>query len=459
VATGENSKKDPLDPIRISREDSGGTPPNAAVNRIAFSRAISFSGGNAAYIALLFILYRETNSASVVALGALASFAVPALASPVVGWLGDRFDRRQVMVTSEILGAACFLLSAAVTSSPAELLILRVLASLAAAPLMSSTAAALPGVVRSRDELPAANTNLAVAGISGGVVGPLIAAGLIAVSGPGSVFLFNAVTFLISAALLISIDADFRPSRGDKDGRGLSDLAAGFRYLGHHRLLRPVTVAYGIVFIGVGLTAPAEVALSRDFGVGATGFAVLTCVFALGGIAGARLAGRGLVRLSIEPISMLVAASGALTIGFLLVGLAPVFMVVLAGMAVAGAADGVWTVAHENLVQRVTPDEIRSRVFAGGEAVYQGGISVGTIGAGGLIAAFGAAGTFRVGAVGSVVACVVLLATAVAIAKSSPKAPGGRRGRVLPPPPTSTASVVPVVVAESLSRTANQRAG
>ena len=96
--------------------------------------------------------------------------------------------------------------------------------------------------------------------------------------------------------------------------------------------------------------------------------------------------------------------------------------------------------AHENLVQRVTPDEIRSRVFAGGEAVYQGGIAVGTIGAGGLIAAFGVADTFRVGAIGSVVACAILVATVAAIAKSSPRAPGGRRGGVLPPPSTSTAS-------------------
>ncbi|MBS1884895.1 MAG: MFS transporter, partial [Actinobacteria bacterium] len=155
VITGENAEMAPLYPDRRNGEDPGGTSPTSAVNRIALSRAVTFSGGNAAFIALLFILFRETDSASVVALGALASFAVPALASPVAGWLGDRFDRRRVMVASEILGAVCFLLSAAVTSSPAELLILRMLASLAGAPLMSSTAGALPGVVRSGDALPA----------------------------------------------------------------------------------------------------------------------------------------------------------------------------------------------------------------------------------------------------------------------------------------------------------------
>lgn len=396
MRTEGDSDKDRPDPDQSGWEVSGGTPPKTAVGRMALSRAITFSGGNAAFVALLFLLYRDTGSANVVALAALASFGVLALASPVGGWLGDRFDRRRVMVTSEILGAVCFILSATITSSPAGLLILRALASLAAAPFVSTSAAALPRVVASPEGLPSANSKLAAAGLSGGLVGPLLAAGIISVSGPEAVFLFNAVTFLISAALLVSIDADFGPGRGDRACRDWSGIPEGFRYLGHHRLLRSVTLAYAAVFVGVGLTAPAEVVLSTEFGAGASGLAALTCVFALGGIAGARLTGRGLSRLSVEPIPVLVAACVVLTMGFLMIGSAQVFVVVLAGMTMIGAAGGIWIVAHENLVQRFAPDRIRSRVFAAGEAVLDGGTSVGTIGAGGLIAAFGAAGTFRI---------------------------------------------------------------
>ncbi len=438
----ENNRRDAAEGCR---DQPRATPPTKAVNRIALARAITFSGGNAAFIALLIVLYRETDSASMVALGALASFAVPALASPVAGWIGDRFDRRRVMVASEILGAVCFLLMAIFPSSPAMLVVLRVAASLAAAPLMAATAAALPSIVGSEDRLPAANSKLAAAGISGGLVGPLVAAGLMVLSGAGSVFLFNTITFLISAALLVTIHADFRPHREDDSEKGhLAELVAGFRYLGQHRLLRPVTLAYGIIFVGIGLTAPAEVALSADFGVGSTGYAALTCLFALGGIAGSQFASRGLLRNVAGPTAILAGASGVLAVGFLMIGFAPVFMIALSGMALAGAADGIWMVAHENVVQRVTPDAIRSRVFAGSEAVYLAGLSIGLIGAGGLIATFGAAGTFRIGAVGSIVACVLLAAVVVAFSKSSPKA--GRRGRgllVLPPPTTSAVLATP----------------
>lgn len=445
------SKKSSREPTEAPQSGLRKTAPDKAITRIALSRAITFSGGNAAFIALLAVLYQETNSAGLVALGALVSFAVPALASPVAGWIGDHFDRRMVMVVSEIVGSVCFLLMAAFPGAPLILLILRVAASLAAAPLISATAAALPGIAGSSARLPAANAKLAAAGISGGLIGPLIAAALMLISGPGVVFLFNAITFLISAALLLSINADFRPPRDSYETGGIVDLAAGFRYLGRHHLLQPVTVAYAVMFIGVGLTAPAEVALSADFGVGATGFAALTCVFAMGGIGGAQLGSWCLVRSSVEPTALMAAASGALALGLLLVGFAPAFVLALAGMAVTGTANGIWLVAHETLVQRVTPDAIRSRVFAGSEAVYLAGMSLGLIAAGGLISAFGAASTFKYGAFGSVLACLLLLRRTVSFA-SLPEVVLGRRASTSAQP----ASTLMAAPAELLSRAADQ---
>jgi MFS family permease len=412
--------------------------PQKAISRIALSRAITFSGGNAAFIALIALLYGETDSATVAALGALASFAVPALVSPVAGWIGDRYDRRKVMVVSEMLGAACFLLMAVVPpAAVALLLILRVLASIASAPFVPATGAALPGIVEGEDKLIAANAKLTAAGISGGLVGPFVAAALMAFADPGAVFLFNTVTFILSAALLLTIKADFRPTDISGEIGRAARLVAGFRYLGRHRLLRPVTLAYGITFIGVGLTAPAEVALSDDFGVGATGFAALSCLFASGGIAGSQVARRGSSRISAGPMAVLAAASGALSLGFLMVGFAPLFLLALVGMAVVGAADGVWMVAHENLVQRVTPDAIRSRVFAGSEAVYQAGLSIGLVAAGVLISAVGAADTFIVGAAGSVLAGLLLMASVAAVTRAV------RRPRAGVAPPAAAVLATP----------------
>jgi Major Facilitator Superfamily len=424
----------------------------SAVNRVALSRAITFSGGNAAYVALLALLYQKTQSASLVGLGALASFGVPALTSPVAGWIGDRFDRKQVMVTSEILGGACFFLMA-VLPSPPVLLLLRVAASLVSAPFVPATSAALPSLVDHEEQLPAANAKLAAASILGGLVGAVSAAGLMLISDPETVFLFNAVTFMASAGLIASISADFRPTRTFSGDGHVSPLAAGFRYLAHHHLLRPVTLAYAIIFLAVGLTGAAEVVLCIQFGAGAVGFAAFTCVFALGGIAGTRLASRGLLRTSVGPLAMLALASGVLAVGFVTVGFAPGFSLALAGMAVAGAAYGIWRVAHENVIQRMTPDAIRGRVFAASEAVEQAGISFGLLGAGGFVSAFGAATAFRVGAAGSIVS--FLLLARISFASLPPVARIRRRSPLASLPPKALLSPPP----EQWARTAHQGTG
>lgn len=185
------------------------TAPRSAVNRIALSRAITFSGGNAAYIALLALLYQETHSASLVGLGALASFGVPALVSPVAGLIGDRFDRRRVMIASELLGAACFLLMAAFPSA-ALLLVLRVVASLSAAPFVPATSAALPGLVDGDEQLADANAKLASASIFGALFGAFFAAMVMLISSPEAVFLLNTLTFIASATLIASIQSEFQ---------------------------------------------------------------------------------------------------------------------------------------------------------------------------------------------------------------------------------------------------------
>lgn len=425
------------------------TAPRSAVNRIALSRAITFSGGNAAYIALLALLYQETHSASLVGLGALASFGVPALVSPVAGLIGDRFDRRRVMIASELLGAACFLLMAAFPSA-ALLLVLRVVASLSAAPFVPATSAALPGLVDGDEQLADANAKLASASIFGALFGAFFAAMVMLISSPEAVFLLNTLTFIASATLIASIQSEFQSTHTFSEQSRIAALAAGFQYLDHHRTLRLVTLAYGFMFLGVGLTGPAEIVLSTNFGAGATGLAAFTCVFGLGGIAGTRLSSRGLKRIGIGATATLTAASSALALGFLTIGFAPDFSLAVAGMAVAGTAYGIWGVAHENLVQRTTPDAIRGRVFAASEAVEHAGMAFGLLGAGALISTFGAAGAFRIGAVGSIAAFLLLATTRASLPSLSQLVPATT---VSSSPPSQSAALARIQ-SEGVSGTA-----
>lgn len=376
------------------------TQEDRAIRRLALSRGVTYAGGNGAFWALSAILYQQSHSPTLVAAAALASFSVPAALSPLAGALGDHFDRKRVMVCSELAGAACFL-GMAVVAAPAALLSLRVLASVASAPLVPATSAALPKLVADR-KLERANSALSKAGTAGALVGPAIAGVMLATVGGGSVFALNAITFLISALLIASTKGNFRPSLASR-----GQLGAGFTFLSRDDVLRSVSLAYCLAFVGVGVSVPAEIVIATDFGAGSIGYGALIVLWGIGAIFGA-MAGE---RLSGHPkqIIVLAFAAGGLAAGFVTVTLAPVLTAVLLGMAIGGLGDGLWEVAQNSLIQRCTPDGVRSRVLAGNEAMMQGGIALGLLASGLVIGATGAVGAFAVAAGAAGIAATFLL--------------------------------------------------
>jgi predicted MFS family arabinose efflux permease len=224
---------------------------------------------------------------------------------------------------------------------------------------------------------------------------------LTTMGGP-SVFLLNAITFLISAILIMSIKGSFRPAVTER-----GSLTAGFSFLRRHRRLRPATIAYAVVFAGIGVSIPAEVVLATSFGVGSVGYAMLVCLWGIGAICGAAVPGRfsGPKR---EGVAIFGAAL-ALAAGFLAVSTAPLFAAALLGMAVGGAGEGLWGVTQNSLIQRLAPDGVRSRVFAGSEAVMQGAITLGLLGSGVVIPASGPFGAFAVAGGAAMLAALILL--------------------------------------------------
>jgi len=144
----------------------------SAIRRLAVAQAISFAGGTSAYVALTSAIYARTGSAVWVAAVAAVSFALPSLISPIAGALGDRYDRRAVMVYSDLLGTVCFV-ALAFCSAPLALLGVKAVAAIVAAPFLPAAAAAVPRMVPSK-QLPHANSTVTAWGTAGTLVGPLL---------------------------------------------------------------------------------------------------------------------------------------------------------------------------------------------------------------------------------------------------------------------------------------------
>ena len=118
------------------------TAPRTAVRMLAAARIISITGGAAAYTALNFTILEETGSAAWVALALLLTFGAMGFLLPLAGVLGDRFDRRRVLIASDLAGALCFAMMA-VSDEPAWLLVWAFLSAVAEAPFWSASEAAM----------------------------------------------------------------------------------------------------------------------------------------------------------------------------------------------------------------------------------------------------------------------------------------------------------------------------
>ena len=78
----------------------------SAVRRLALGDFLSSTGSGIAAVALSFFVYQQTNSAIWLAGTLFFTFGVAGLITPFAGKIADRYDRRRVMIASDLLSLA-----------------------------------------------------------------------------------------------------------------------------------------------------------------------------------------------------------------------------------------------------------------------------------------------------------------------------------------------------------------
>lgn len=368
-----------------------------AVRRLALARLISLTGGAAAYLALNFVIYERTGSATWVAAALFLTFGTIGFVSPLAGALGDRFDRQRVMIASDLAAAVCFL-AMALVRDPALLLMFAFLSAVAEAPFLSASSAAIPNLVGDEQHLGWANGMVSLGRNAGILVGPLLGGLLVASIGGGAVFALNAVTFLASAALVATVRGRFSGQRGGADGADGAEehrgLRAGFRFLLRERILRTVTLTWLALVLGLGMTMVADVPYVELFDAGSLGYGVLIACWGGGSIVGSLLGRR--LHASNEAVWFLL-GTGAVAATSIVTGLSPWFTLALGAILAMGIGDGLSLVAQQGILQRRTPDAVRSRVSGAFDAIIHIGMAVSYVIAGPAVSWLGPRGVYIVG--------------------------------------------------------------
>ena len=344
---------------------------NRAFRTLWTARLISFVGDSVGLIALLLYTASHFGTALAVALLLLAGDFVPSLLSPVAGAVSDRWDRRAVLISCELVQGGLIAVIALTLPSLPLLLLLVAIQSCVAAVFQPAARSAVPGLV------PEASLERANAAIGFGTnglesAGPLAGAALLAVLSVRDLLLADAGTFVISAALLATLSAlPVLPGRqAGAAGRTRSPAGAllvqardGLRFIWQDKVVRVITLAFCAVVLFNGVDDVALVFLARHTLHGSNAAASLVYAGAgLGLLAGFLVIARTAPLLSM-PL-LIVAGYAISSLGTLLTGLAFAILAALCFQVVRGLGIAAMDVGHNTLIQRVVPAEMLGRVFA-----------------------------------------------------------------------------------------------
>jgi hypothetical protein len=398
---------------------------------------ISVAGDFALGIALPLHAYALTGSA-VATGGVFAASLLPrVLLGSIAGVFVDRWDRKRTMVAADLLRAA-LLLPLLVVGSPDLLWLLylvRAATGIVGLIFDPAESALLPRLV-GEERLVTANALNALNNNIGRLVGPVTGGLLYAGGGLPAVVIVDAASFALSAALIMAIRANARPERGYDPGHGASawgrmvnEWRAGLRLVGRDRVLRTIFIAVGIGFFGEGTFGVGFTPLVIDvLEGGAAGAGILASAQAIGGLLAGVLVARAALTLS----PRLLLAGGMIGLGLTDLGVANAAMLAPPGpaamavgstfMLLAGFPVVSSSAAQDGLLQTLTADAFRGRVFGALGAIQGVATLVGlTLGA----AAIDAIGVVPVVSLG---AAMWIVGGLFALTRLSPNVGDARQG-------------------------------
>jgi MFS family permease len=344
-------------------------------------------------LALVTLVYQRTGSA-LWAGAATAARVVPLVVlGPVGGVVADRFGRRGVMITCDLVRLVLMLGLALVAAAHLPVLLAPVIAALAttaSTPYLPCVSAVTPKLVRGAD-LPGANAARSAVTATGLIAGPALGGVLLLLTGSTSVaFVVNALTFAAAAVFTLAIGdrRAFRVVRTEAARRAalFSEIADGAAALRAHPAAVRLVGADFLCSLVYGMQTVLLVLVARNAGLGLHGYGYLFAAIGAGGLAGTSLAGR-VARL---PLRVALAASLAM-VGVPMLALpltrwAPAALV-LAGFTGAGAI--CVEVMTETGLQRMLDDEVFGRAYGLALPASISGIAVGSLIAPVLVSSFG----------------------------------------------------------------------
>lgn len=362
--------------------------------RLWAAQGVSNMGDWIYALAVVASIARRDVGAHALAILLIVQVGPSAVAGALGGPLVDRFPRKGLMVSADLLrGAAVASLLLAGKPSLVHLYFVAAALGLFGALFQPSLQASLPNVVP-KERIVAANALVGATYNIAVMIGPVVGGFLVATVGEDLAFVFNALSFGVSALLLFRVRIPDEPTQERMLGPAEA-LVEGARYAIRTRLVRGVLIVTGLIMFGAAIRSPLEpLYVLRTLGGQPEALGLLGGIWGFGMILGSVAAPAAARRWRRERLFGV--AVGIVGIAILLASQANVLSPVLLLWLFAGAGNGIGSVSYGSLLQERTPNRLRGRVMAASEAVLDAAFLLGAVSAGWLGAQVGVRGAFVV---------------------------------------------------------------
>ncbi len=260
---------------------------------VIWSSFVSNTGTTFYRMAAAIVAFRLTGQVAAAGGAYLFSLLPRLILLPIGGAIGDRVDRRDLLIRLDLVSIVAAGLMILVTSSPWLPLMYTcgfVLTSLNC--IYKPSQQAYLRQLAGEDQITHAITNFTLFSLKGSeCAGPLIATPLVAFAGATTGFIANAASFAISAALLAQLPAG---PRSNKTGKSIRQIVRGYiEILRDYPRVRAICIGGIAPFVPLFYFMGSAVAYATHLGQPSSFMTVLVGALAVGGFVGGLWAKHG----------------------------------------------------------------------------------------------------------------------------------------------------------------------
>jgi dTMP kinase len=333
--------------------------------------------GFLAIIALTSEILGPTRAALFAVSGVMIARVVPSLLlGPVAGVFVDRWDRKRVMIVTDIARGTVMALIP-FTDEVLTLVLATLVIEVMSALFAPAKDAVLPTLVKPGQLVAANQINLLTTYGTlplGAALYSVLLARAIAVAPEGS-FLearplalpiwFNALSFYVSAPLLATLTFPRQSAQRAADPRttpgAWEQLKEGLRFVGGHPVIRALILGVMIAFAAAGVVITVGEAFSRLLNAGPSGYGVLVAVVGVGLVIG--LVGSGPLTRRVAPERLFAPGIGLAGAALVVTASMPNLLATVPSALVMGAGAGLSFIVGYTVLQQRSDDRIRGRTF------------------------------------------------------------------------------------------------